>query len=138
MSDNGRQFNNTPFKDFCEQLGIKNHYSLPSHPQVNGQAEIANRSLLKIIKTQLKGVKGVWSDKLLGVLWTYKMTVRTLIGETSFKLAYGSKVVIPAEVHMANHKIMKYQDKENEEQLRFNLNLINEVRMDVEDNMMKW
>ena len=84
---------------------------------------------MKIIKTQLKGVKGVWSDKLLGVLWTYKMTVRTLIGETSFKLAYGSKVVIPAEVHMANHKIMKYQDKENEEQLRHNLDLIDEVRM---------
>ena len=64
--------------------------------------------------------------------------MRTPIGETSFKLAYGSKVVIPAEVHMANHRIMKYQDKENEEQLRFNINLINEVRMDVEDNMMKW
>ena len=34
--DNGWQFDNTPFKDFCEQLGINNHYSSPSHPQANG------------------------------------------------------------------------------------------------------
>ncbi|XP_075645370.1 uncharacterized protein LOC142616393 [Castanea sativa] len=40
--DNGRQFNNTPFRDFCEQFGIKNHYSSPSHQQANGQAEVAN------------------------------------------------------------------------------------------------
>ena len=35
ISDNGRQFNNTPFREFCEQLGIKNHYSSPSHSQAN-------------------------------------------------------------------------------------------------------
>ena len=57
--DNERQFDNTPFRDFCEQLGINNHYSSPSHPQANGQAEVANRSLLKIIKTHLEGIKGV-------------------------------------------------------------------------------
>ena len=60
------------------------------------------------------------------------MTVRTPTGETPFKLAYGSKSVIPAEVHMANHRVMKYQDEENEEQLRLNLDLIDEVRMDAE------
>ena len=67
VSDNGRQFDNTPFREFCEQFGIKNHYSSPSHPQANGQAEVANRSLLKIIKTRLEGAKGVWPDELPGV-----------------------------------------------------------------------
>ena len=43
------------------------------------------------------------------------MTVRTLIGETAFKLAYGSEAVTLVEVHMANHKVKKCQDKENEE-----------------------
>ena len=51
------------------------------------------------------------------------MTVRTPTGGTPFKLAYGSEAVIPVEVHMANHKAMKYQDKDNEEQLRLNLDL---------------
>jgi len=56
------------FRDFYEQFGIKNHYSSPSHPQENGQAEVANRSLLKIIKIWLEGAKGVWPDELPGVL----------------------------------------------------------------------
>ena len=66
--DNGQQFDNTPFREFCEQLGIKNHYSSPSHPQANGQAEIVNRSLLEIIKTWLEGAKGIWPNELFSVL----------------------------------------------------------------------
>ena len=68
VSDNGQQFDNAFFKDFCEHFGIQNHYSSPAHPQANGQAEVANRSLLKIIKTRLEGAKGVRPDELLGVL----------------------------------------------------------------------
>ena len=30
--DNEKQFNSDTFKDFCSQLGIKNHYSSPAHP----------------------------------------------------------------------------------------------------------
>ena len=66
--------------------------------------------MLKIIKTQLEGKKGIWPDELPSVLWAYRTTVRTPTGETPFKLAYESEVVIPVEVHMANHRVTKYQD----------------------------
>ena len=29
--DNGKQFDNGAFRDFCSELGIKNHYSSPAH-----------------------------------------------------------------------------------------------------------
>ena len=58
--------------------------------------------------------------------------MKTPIRETPFKLAYGSETVIPVEVHVANHKVMKYQDEENEEQLRLNLDLIDKIRMNAE------
>ena len=138
VSNNGRQFDNTPFRDFCEQFGIKNHYSSPSHPQANRQIEAANRSLLKIIKTWLKGWKGVWPDELPRVLWAYRTTMRTPIGESPFKLAYGSEAVILVEVHMANQMVMKYQDKDNEKQLRLNLDLIDEVRMDAKQRTTRY
>ena len=41
--------------------------------------------------------------------------VRTLTGETNFKLVYGSEAVILAEVYMANYRVTMYQDKDNEE-----------------------
>ena len=83
------------------------------------------------------------------MLWVYKTTVRTPIGETPFKLAYGSETVIPIKVHMANHRVTMYQDKDNDEQLCLNLDLIDEVRTDADEriaryktswlgNMMRW
>ena len=66
------------------------------------------------------------------------MSVRTPTRENPFKLAYGSKAVIPVEVHMANHRIMKYQDEDNEEQLYLNLDLVYEVRMDAEQRTARY
>ena len=40
--DNRKQFDNDSFWDFCSQLGIKNHYSSPAHPQANEQVEVTN------------------------------------------------------------------------------------------------
>ena len=42
VSDNGKQFDNDAFRDFCSQLGIKNHYLSHSHLQANGQVEVTN------------------------------------------------------------------------------------------------
>ena len=42
VSNNGKQFDNDSFQDFCSQLGIRNHHSSPTHPQVNGQVEVTN------------------------------------------------------------------------------------------------
>ena len=93
---------------------------------------------MKIIKTRLAGAKGVWPDELPGVLWAYRTTMRTPTGETLFKLAYGSEAVIPAEVHMANHRVTMYQNKDNEEQLRLNLDLIDEVRTEADERTARY
>ena len=98
VSDNEKQFDNDAFRDFCSQLGIKNYYSSPTHPQANGKVEVTNRFLLKIIKTRLKVAKGIWLEELQSVLWAYRMTARTPTGETPFRLAYGSNAVILTEV----------------------------------------
>ena len=71
-------------------------------------------------------------------MWAYRTTVRTPTGETPFKLAYGSEAIIPAEVHMASHRVKKYQAEENEEQLRLNLDLMDKVRMDAEQSTARY
>ena len=93
---------------------------------------------MKIIKSQLERAKGVWPDELPRVLWAYRMTVRTPTGETPFKLVYENEAMIPAEVHMANNRVMKYQVEDNEEQLLLNLDLINEVRMNAEQKNARY
>ena len=39
---------------------------------------------------------------------------------------------------MANHRVMKYQDDDNEEQLRLNLDLIDKVRMDAKQRRARY
>ena len=68
ISDNGRQFNSQSFRDFYSGLGIKNQFLSSGHRQVNGQTEVTNRTLLKIIKAKLDDVKGAWSEELPSVL----------------------------------------------------------------------
>ena len=58
ISDNGRQFDNQGFRDFCSNLDVKSQFSSLGHPQANGQMEVTNRTLLKIIKAKLDNAKG--------------------------------------------------------------------------------
>uniref|UniRef100_A0A2N9H5N8 Uncharacterized protein n=1 Tax=Fagus sylvatica TaxID=28930 RepID=A0A2N9H5N8_FAGSY len=128
ISDNGKQFDNGPFRELCAQLNIKNHYSSPRHPQANGQVEVTNRTLLKQIKTWLEGAKSMWVEELPRVLWAYRTTIRTPTKETPFKLTFGAEVVIPVEIGLTTLRTTFHKEGENEGQLRLNLDLLDETR----------
>ncbi len=138
VSDNGKQFDNPRFRQFSQELGIQNHYSTPSHPQANGQVEVSNRSLLKLIKTRLEGAKGLWPEELPSILWAYRTTVRIPIGETPFQMTYGIEAVVPIEIRLTTLRTAAYDDLGNEEQLRLNLDLIDEVREMAEKRMKRY
>ena len=74
--------------------------------------------MLKIIKTRLKGAKGIWSDELPSVLWAYRTTTKTLTGETPFRLAYRSEAVIPAEIGLTSFKVVNHNASRNDEAMR--------------------
>ena len=134
VSNNGKQFDNSAFRNFCSELGIKNHYSSPAHPQANGQVEVMNRTLLKIIKTQLEGAKGIWPDELPSVLWAYRMTARTPTGETPFRLTYGVDAVILAEIGLTSYRVQSYTEDKNEEAMRLQLDLMDKARAKAEQD----
>ena len=88
--------------------------------------------MLKIIKTQLEGAKGIWPEELPSVLWAYRTTIRTLIGETPFQLAYGSKAIIPAEVGLTSYRVGNHDESRNDEVMRLQLDLVDEVKATAE------
>ena len=138
VSDNGKQFDNDVFRDFCSQLGIKNHYSSPAHPQANGQVKVTNRSLIKIIKIWLEGTKGIWPKELPSILWAYRMTTGTPTGETSFCLAYGSMAIILTEVGLTSYRVGNYDENRNDEAMRLQLNMVDEVRAAAEQRLAQY
>ena len=138
VSDNGKQFDNSAFRDFCSELGIKNQHSSPTHLQANGQVKVTNWTLLKIIKTRLEGAKGIWLDKLPSILWAYRTTARTPTGEMPFRLTYGVDAVIPAEIGLTSYRVENYTEDRNEKAMRLQLDLMDEVRVTVEQRLARY
>ena len=58
VSDNGKQFADNPFRDWCNELNLKQKFTSVAHPQANGQIEVTNRILLQDLKTRLGKAKG--------------------------------------------------------------------------------
>ena len=50
----------------------------------------------------------------------------------SFYLAFGSKAVIPTEVGIASYKIAHHNEGKNEEGIHLHLDLLDEVRVAIE------
>jgi hypothetical protein len=64
--------------------------------------------------------------------------VRIPIGETPFRMTYGSEVVVPVEIGLTTFRASTYDDEQNEEQIRLNLDLIDKVRETAEARMKKY
>ena len=131
MSDNGKQFDNPKFRDFYAELGIKNYYSSPAHPQSNGQAKVTIRTLKAALKTKLEDIKGKWVEYLPEVLWAHRTTRKSATQETSFALAFGSEAVASVEVGLKSPRIEFASTEHNEEVLLLNLDLLEEKREQV-------
>ena len=138
ISNNGRQFDSQAFRSFYSNLGIKNKYSSPGHPQANGQTEVTNRILLRLIKSRLVGAKGAWPEELPNVLWAYRTMTRTPMGETPFNLTYGTEAVISVEVGLTSLRREFFDEQDNNDQLKHNLDLVDEVRDQVAQRMAKY
>ena len=94
--------------------------------------------MLKIIKVWLEEANGAWLKELPNVLWAYKTTVRTPTGETPFRLTYGTEAVIPIKVGVNSMKREAFNEDNNNDQLRVNLDYLDEVRDEASRKMMKY
>ena len=94
--------------------------------------------LLKIIKAKLDDAKGAWLKELPNVLWAYRTTAKTPIGETPFRLTYGTEVVIPIEVGVTSIRRETFNEECNDNELRLNLDYLDEVRDQASNKMTKY
>ena len=54
------------------------------------------------------------------------------MGETPFRLAYGSETVIPTEVGLTSYQMENYDENKNDEAIRLQLDLVDKVRATAE------
>ncbi|GJS83583.1 reverse transcriptase domain-containing protein [Tanacetum coccineum] len=128
ISDNGKQFSDNPFKDWCDKLNITQRFASVKHPQSNGLVERSNRSLGEGIKARMGEGNKNWVEELPHVLWAHRTMIKSSHGDTPFSLTYGTEAVIPAKIGMPTYRTAAVDVVHNNEELRLNLDLLKEKR----------
>jgi hypothetical protein len=96
--DNGTQFDDETFKDFCDRIGTKIHFASVRHPESNGLVERANGIIMTgIMKLIFNQPRGKWPDELIKVVWSHNTTPSWSTGFTQFKLLFGDEAITPEE-----------------------------------------
>jgi transposase InsO family protein len=97
--NNGKQFDNQDFRDFCFSIGTKHVFASVYHPQSNNVVQRANGKIFTTIKKRLlDDKKGKWANQLPEVVWALNTTECQATGFTPFRLLYGSEAMTSQEI----------------------------------------
>ncbi|GJW16674.1 reverse transcriptase domain-containing protein [Tanacetum coccineum] len=80
------------------------------------------------IKARLGEGNKNWIEELPHVLWAHRTTIKSSHSDTPFSLTYGTEAAIPTEIRMPTYRTMAVDAVHNDEELRLNLNLLEERR----------
>nr|GEY10108.1 reverse transcriptase domain-containing protein [Tanacetum cinerariifolium] len=69
-----------------------------------------------------------WVEELPHILWAHRTMIKSSHGDTPFSLTYGTEAVIPAEIGMPTYRTTAVDVVNNDEELRLNLDLLEERR----------
>ncbi|XP_057452113.1 uncharacterized protein LOC130743916 [Lotus japonicus] len=128
VTDNGTQFTSKGFRDLLDGLHIKQRFTSVEHPQTNGQAESANRVILRGLRKRLGSAKGDWAEQLDHVLWAYRTTPHSTTGESPYRLTFGTEAVIPAEIGEPSARTAGFDPNQNDQLIGEDLDLLAERR----------
>nr|GEV57375.1 reverse transcriptase domain-containing protein [Tanacetum cinerariifolium] len=108
ISDRGTHFCNDKFAKAMSKYGVTHRLATPYHPQTSGQVEVSNRGLKRILERTVGENRASWSKKLKDALWAFRISYKTPIGCTPYKLVYGTSCHLPIELEHKAYWALKH------------------------------
>jgi len=98
ISDGGTHFCNAQLQKVLGHYNVRHKVVLPYHPQINGQVDMSNRELKRILEKTIASLRKDWAAKLDDALWAYKTAFKTPIGLSPFQMVYGKACHLSMEL----------------------------------------
>nr|GEX96643.1 reverse transcriptase domain-containing protein [Tanacetum cinerariifolium] len=139
ISDRGTHFCNDQFSRIMAKYGVTHRLSIAYHPQTNGQVEVTNRRLKRILERTVGENRASWSDKLKDALWAFRTALKTSVGCTPYRLVYGKACHLPLEREHKAYWALKHANfdiKTAGDHQKLQLNELNELRNQAYENSL--
>ncbi|KAL8089245.1 hypothetical protein AgCh_038872 [Apium graveolens] len=128
---------NSKFTSMMQRYNVNQRIANAYHLQTNGQAEVSNREIERILEKVVCPSRKDWSLKFDEAVWAYRTTYKTPLGMSPFQLVYGKGCHLPAELeHKAYWTLTKLNlDQDAVEKKRMlQLNELDEFRLQAYEN----
>ena len=121
ISDEGSHFCNKLCASLLSKYGVKHRVSLAYNPESNGQAEVSNREIKKILEKKVNVTRKYWAKKINDNLWAYQIAFKTPLGMSPYQIVYGKACHLPVEFEHRAYWVTKM--------VNINLEVTGEKRM---------
>jgi transposase InsO family protein len=132
ITDNGTQFTDRKFLEFCDHHHIRVDWSAVAHPKTNGQVKQANGMILQGLKprifNRLNKFGRRWLTELPPVIWSLRTTPSRATGLTPFFMVYGYEAVLPIDLEYGTPRIKAYDEQGNQTTREEALDQLDEAR----------
>ena len=98
ISDRDVKFLSYFWKFLWSKLGTKLLFSTSSHPQIDGQIKVVNRTLSTLLHAIIQRNLKSWEDCLPHVEFAYSRTVHSITQYSPFEVVYGFNPLTPLDL----------------------------------------
>ncbi|RDX96714.1 Pro-Pol polyprotein, partial [Mucuna pruriens] len=107
ISDQESHFYNRAMFSLLHKYRVVHRIATTYHPQTNGQAEVSNREIKKMLQKMTNPNRKDWSRLLEDALWAHRTAYRTPLRMSPYWIVFGKAYHLPVELEHIAYWVVK-------------------------------